>query len=132
MPIGLTLPFARSTGSLGYLQATETELDAVKQNLTSLLVTNWGERVMNYYFGCNLIEFLFSSLRNSELKQRIADRILEQVAKWLPFVNVDSLNVIFPEDDDTGSVPPNGIMVMLKFSLASRPDLSDSLSQVIS
>lgn len=131
MAIGLTLPFARSTGSLGYLEYTSTELSAVKQNITSLLVTNWGERVMNYYFGCNLIEFIFSSAKNSELKQRMADRILEQVEKWLPFVNIDSLNVIFPEDDESGSVPENGVMVTMVFSLSNRPDLTENISQIV-
>jgi phage baseplate assembly protein W len=128
MPIGLTLPFARSTGSVGYFEFTEDELQAVHQNLMSLLVTNWGERVMHYNFGCNLVEFLFEP-RTRELRERIGDRILSQVTTWVPFISVDVLNVFFTEDDP--AVPENGIGVRIEFRLTSRPDLGSVFSHVL-
>ena len=95
MAIGFTFPFAKSTGSIGYLETTNTELAAVEQNFKSLLLTNWGERVMHADFGCNLIEFLFEQQVNNELQERIGDRIVSQVNKWMPFVSIDKLNLIF-------------------------------------
>ena len=94
MPIGLTLPFKISSGSLGYFETTEDEFDAVSNDIHSILVTNWGERVMHYNFGCNMREFLFEPISRVEMRQKIADRILSQMAMWLPFVTIDELNII--------------------------------------
>lgn len=122
MAIGLTLPFAQSTGSVGYFEFTSDEYTAIQQNLKSLLVTNWGERVMHYNFGCNLREFIFEPIRGRDLKERIADRVLSQVNMWLPFVSVDELNIVLAEDDP--SVPENGIGVRIIFRISSRPDFA--------
>lgn len=127
---GFTLPFARSTGSLGYFEATRNEIDAIKANLTSLLVTNWGDRMMHYRFGCNLIEFLFENRRDIELKNRIADRIITQVNTWMPFLNVDELNIFF--SDDEPSLSEHSIGIRIAFKLNNRPDLTGLLSFVAS
>lgn len=127
---GFTLPFARSTGSLGYFDVTRNEVDAIKANLTSLLVTNWGERFMHYDFGCNLIEFLFDNRKDSELKNRIADRIITQVGKWMPFLAVDQLNIFFNTDDPSLSEQTIGIRIA--FRVKSRPNLTGILSFVAS
>ena len=124
MPIGFTLPFLKSTGSLGYLEFTSDEMSAVRSNLKSLLLTNWGERVMHYNFGCNLIEFLFEQPSNST-KSRIADRITSQVSKWIPYVNIQELNILYNSDD--GSVPDQAIAIRIKFNLSYKPDLSSVL-----
>ncbi len=128
MPIGLTLPFARTTGSVGYLEFTSDEFAAIHQNLRSLLVTNWGERVMHYKLGCNLIEFLFEP-RVTELRDKIADRVISQLATYMSFVVVDELVILFSEDD--GAVPENGIGVHIKFRLTSRPDFSSIFNHII-
>ncbi len=129
MAIGFTLPFARSSGSIGYFQSTTDELDAVKQNLRSLLLTNWGERVMHFYFGCNLREFLFTNVKDESLKEQIASRILEQVGKWMPFVGIETLNIQFTRDDP--SILENQIYISIKFRLSSRPDFSEILNETV-
>jgi phage baseplate assembly protein W len=129
MPFGFTLPFTASTGSVGYFQMTEDEVSAVKQNLRSLLITNWGERPMRYTFGCNLREFLFDQ-KTEELRSRINDRILTQVAAWMPFVSVENVQVFFSGEVEL--VPENGVGLRIIFRLASRPDLSNILDIVVS
>lgn len=126
MPIGFTFPFTKTSGSVGYFETTEDELEAVKQNIRSLIMTNWGERVMHYYFGANLIEFLFTNDRSGELRAKIADRILNQISTWMPFVIVDELNVIFPEDDPL--IPEHVIRIDMSFRLSNRPERSSFLS----
>lgn len=129
MAIGFTLPFARSTGSLGYLQTTATELEATAHNLRSLILTNWGERVTHYNLGCNLREFIFDP-RTLELKEKIADRLLSQVAAWLPFVSIDDLQILF--DKEAPSVPKNGILIRIKFSLLQNPGNQMTLNLPVS
>jgi len=124
MPIGLSLPFAKSTGSLGYLSSTDTELQAVQADILSLLLTDWGERPMQYYFGCNMSEFVFEQ-KTDDLKQQIASRIISQVGKWLPFIKLDELNILYGSDD--GSIGENSLKVKMRFSFASRTDLRGTL-----
>ena len=128
MPIGFTLPFIKSSGSIGLFETTADELDAARQNLKSLLLTNWGERPMHFHFGCNVIEFLFNPGREEELKAAIADRINDQVSKWLPYLRLIDLNIIFHEDDP--KVPDNGIGVFMRYVMVSRPDVLQSLFHV--
>lgn len=120
MSIGLTIPFQQSTGSIGYFRVTQDEFEAIKNNLHSLLTTNWGERVLHYNFGCNLREFIFEPKRGEELKIRIADRINSQVALWMPFIKLDELNILFTED--SGKIPENGIGVQMAYRLLRKPE----------
>ena len=129
MPIGYTLPFSKSSEEVGYFVTTSDEISAVKEDLKSLLLTNWGERVNHYYLGCNFKEFLFENIHPSELKSRIGDRILSQVDTWLPFLAIENLNVNLTEDDS--SIPENGVGIRIDFRLIAKPDLSSRLEIVV-
>jgi phage baseplate assembly protein W len=128
MAIGLQLPFAITTGSIGWLDTSNSEIEAVGYNVKSLLLTNWGERPMHYNMGCNLIEFLFEPV-TQDLRQRVGDRIISQLQLWLPYVSVSTLNVVFSSEDL--SLPEESIGVYLKFFLNSRPNLSNVVNLVV-
>lgn len=110
MSIGFNFPFQPSTGSLGYLEVTEDVAAAIRANLRSLLLTNWGERVMHVDFGCNLREFLFEA-RTRSLQPRIADRVKSQISRWMPYLTLRVLNVIFSDEDP--SLSENGFRIHL-------------------
>ncbi|MHA1952191.1 MAG: GPW/gp25 family protein [Candidatus Thorarchaeota archaeon] len=129
MAIGFSFPFSITTGSLGYFNVTVDELSAIEADIKSLLLTNWGERVMHFDFGCNLREFLFEQRNDSELKLRIADRITAQFDKWLPFVKVQELNILF--SDERPEIPENGIGIAIKYRLDSKPDLQGQTSFIV-
>ncbi len=129
MPIGFTVPFQNATGSLGIFHVTEDEFDALNNDIRSLLITNWGERVMHYNFGCNLREFLFEQKRNEELKARIAERVTTQFDMWLPFLRVVQLNILFTEDRP--DIAENTIGVSIVYELESKPDLQGRASFIV-
>lgn len=129
MPIGFSFPFQVSTGSLGYFECTNDELSAIAQNLRSLMVTNWGERVMNSNFGFNMIEFIFEQARDDELKSRIADRAIDQVKTWMPYLELETLNVLFQSDDP--SLDPNEMRLSIGFKLVDRPDVGGTVTEII-
>ncbi len=118
MPFGVTFPFALSTGSLGYLEPTNDLVAALRSNVTSLLLTNRGERVMHVDFGCNLREFLFEQ-KTSSLQARIADRIKTQLGKWMPFLTVVGLFITFSEAD--ASIPDPGFRINLELVYGNIP-----------
>lgn len=127
MPYNFTLPFRLSTGS-GYFEVTEDILSAVASNIRSVLMTNWGERPMNYTFGCNLIEFLFEQ-RGDGLRRRIADRILSKIAEYVPYIDIVELNVLFSTDDV--NVKENQMVIRLAFKLTEDPSKAGTIVQVL-
>ena len=121
MAFSLTYPYVRSTGSIGFLESTNTVLDAIKSSLKNLISTNWGERYFSFTFGWNLAEFLFEN-KTENLKEKIIDRGESQTRKWMPFLTIKSINVFFESDDKT--IPDNGIGVLVHFEVTSQPDLN--------
>ena len=130
MPIGFTLPFSKSSGSIGFFETTSSPLAAVQENLKALLLTNKGERVNHYNMGCNLKEFLFENNSPDELRAKIAVRILSQIELWMPFVGIKSLLILTSEDDE--SVTENTIKIKITFYLSSAPDTSSKFDLLVS
>lgn len=118
MSISVTFPFALSTGSVGYLESSESVVDAITSNVRSLLLTNWGERLMHFDFGCNFREFLFEQ-ETSSLKVAIAGRVQSQLAKWMPFLTLQGLFVTFSNEDP--SVPDPGFRIRLEIVYGNVP-----------
>lgn len=114
MPIGFSFPIVQSTGSLGYLEPTDDIVSAIESNVRSLLLTNWGERVMHYDFGCNLVDFLFEP-RSKSLRGAIADRIKSQLSRWMPFLTLAAISVVFPGEDPSVQDPGLGLRLQLTY-----------------
>lgn len=119
MAISFSFPFSPATGSLGYLESTNDIESAIRSNLRNLLVTNWGERVMHYDFGCNMREFLFEPA-TPELRGRIAERIRGQLAKWMPFLVLTELYVVFSGEPGS-STPENGFDIKMRVVYGNVP-----------
>ena len=60
--IGLDLPLHKDVGVQGYFASTKTTVEAVKNNIRNLLLTNRGERVFQPLLGLNLRQFLFEQI----------------------------------------------------------------------
>lgn len=118
MPLSITFPFALATGSIGYLESSDTIVDALRSNVQSLLLTNWGERVMHYDFGCNFREFLFEP-KTGSMKVAIAARVQSQLARWMPFLSLRGLFVTFSGEDP--SIPDPGFNVRLELVYGNVP-----------
>ena len=122
MPIGLTMPLARSTGSAGYFASSDTEIQATYYNLKALLLTNWGERPNHFYLGCNLGEFLFAQ-QTQETKELISQRIEAQVSEFLSYVNLEKIDITFNQD--------HRIIIKVTFSLKSKMNLSNTIEVAV-
>ena len=124
MPIGLTMPLAQTTSSLGYLAFSVKDTEATLYNMKSLVLTNWGERPGHYYLGCNLIEYLFQPI-TEETKDKIVQRIESQVSSWLPYVNMSKLQVTF------GGQEGQEIRVQIVFNIKGQQDLNNILDVTV-
>ena len=99
--IGLDLPIHRSNGVEGYFASTTTTIEAVKNNIRNLLLTEKGERVMQPGIGLSLKRFLFEPVTD-DLLLEVQNNIAENLSFWLPFVSIIKLIVDMDEDYDIG------------------------------
>jgi len=113
--IGITLP-VRITDTA--FAQSYTTLEQVKTNIKSLLLTKKYERVMQPQLGSGLQEVLFQ-FNDDNLASTIEDTIVESLAIWLPYVNID--DIIIEQTDYLKDT--NTVNVSLKFRISNSPNL---------
>jgi phage baseplate assembly protein W len=88
----------------GAYTLNKTYREMVKQNLKNLILTNPGERIMDMNFGAGLRTYFFESMTHNTYPQIAAD-IEEQVKRYMPFVQIDSINFTAGDESaGTGNV----------------------------
>ena len=106
--VGITLPIQR--GNDGYFAQSFRTFDQVRSNLKNLLLTKKGERILQPEFGSGLHDLLFNPA-TEKFEEDLETTINESVAKWLPYIIVEDINVdISKEQTDN-----NQAKVSLKF-----------------
>ena len=106
--VGITLPIQR--GSDGYFAQSFKTFDQIRSNLKNLLLTKKGERILQPEFGSGLHDLLFNPA-TEKFEEDLETTINESVAKWLPYIIVEDINVdISKEQTDN-----NQAKVSLKF-----------------
>jgi len=113
--IGITLPLR--IADVAFEQSYKT-IDQVKTNIKSLLLTRQQERVMQPLLGSGLSALVFD-FNDEELAAKIEDTINESIQRWLPFVNVDSVDV---EQTDVLK-DQNRVNVSLRFTVGDSANL---------
>jgi len=87
LPIGIKTPL-RIAGSDGLLEMHYNLEDQIADNLRNLLLTNWGERLGQYYFGANLKPLTTEFVSQENFDNEAVVRIKAAVERWLPFVDL--------------------------------------------
>ena len=125
--IGIDLPFRKSDGHSGWFESTSSTFDAVRNNIRCLLLTQKGERLMQPSLGLNLKKYLFEPM-TGDLINRIENDIINSFEFWLPFVNVENLEIKFGEDSDIGR---NLIDISLTFNIGRSGNYFDTINVTI-
>jgi phage baseplate assembly protein W len=113
----------KSSNSNGVFSTNYTTLTQAKDNLKNLILTKKGERLMNPDFGCDVWLVLFEQMDGDTIESRIETAILDAVDTWLPYLNLTS--IVFDYDDN--DIDTNRILLDIQFSLASNPNLTESV-----
>lgn len=114
---GIVLPFAR--GKTGYFNQSFSVIDQAKSNLTNLILTKKGERVMVPDFGCDIHGRIFDSADETFVSDIHSD-IESAVADWLPYIRINSIDVTFEEQ-------VRRYHVQVSFSLVNNLAVNDSI-----
>ena len=119
--IGLDLPLHKDVGVQGYFASTKTTVEAVKNNIRNLLLTNRGERVFQPLLGLNLRQFLFEQI-TPDTVFAIQNDIRDTINLWLPFVLIENIQV----DEDKANT--NALVIKVDFRIQKVPNALDSVT----
>jgi phage baseplate assembly protein W len=87
--------------------------EIAKQNLRTLINTKLGERYMLPTYGTNLHTMLFQQ-NNDTTKDDIQEILTRDISYWLPYININEIVVITPDDDPSLT---NEIKITLNYSV---------------
>ncbi len=102
---GINFPFKDSNNGQ-YLQMTVTPEKEVRSNLLHLLLTRKGSRYFLPDFGTRLYEFIFEP-NDIVVWGQIEEEIREGVKKFIPNLDINSINVTSAENDKDSPVNYN-------------------------
>ena len=85
-----------------------------RQNMKMLILTNPGERMMDPGFGVGIAAYLFENNSPSTYR-KIEARIQQQVAKYLPYINLE--DIIFRAEDPLNKQEDNFLGLSISFSI---------------
>ncbi len=123
--VGLDLPIARQPGDQGgYFATTKTTMDAVKNDIKLLLMTQRGERLFQPFLGMNIRRFLFEQITDDTAIE-IENDIVDTFQTWLPFVQLQDINV------DLGDQDKNTIKINVTFNIRNAPTDLQSVGVVL-
>lgn len=117
--------FQYPTNGGSIFEPTYTSYEAAKTNLRNLLLTAKGERIMQPEFGTGLHELIFEQI-GDDFEDRLVDTITESVNFWLPYINIDEINVELTDE----MKDKNQVGMDIKFSVGDNVE-TDSVTFTI-
>ena len=106
---GLTFPLRYKAGSTGFFPRAKNVIEQASSNIKNLLLTIPGERVAQPNFGCELTSLIFEP-QEEGLEERIETAIEEALAQWLPYVTINTIDVVLSPND-------NQVLVNIEFNV---------------
>lgn len=109
----------------GLFKLNKTAVDAVKQNFKMLLLTEEGEKIMDTNFGVGLRKQLFENF-SFQTSQNIRERIIQQTAKYLPFIKITRIDLGDSQISDSALIDQNELQISIEYQIEPL-NLSDKL-----
>ena len=127
--VGIDLPIRRGDEKDGWMASTSTTIDAVKNNIRNLLNTERGERFFQPNLGIGLRRYLFQQITN-DVTLQIQNEIVDTIGAFLPFVEVQDIQVKTSNNDE--SVNVNTFSVNVLFNIKQSPNILESVEIAVS
>ena len=116
--LGLTLPVRG--GSVGYFNTAYLAFEQIKSNLTNLILTKKGERIMLPTFGCDIHNLVFEHITD-DIKANAKGAIQSAVQQWMPFVTINDIQ--FQKDENN-----NRVYIKLVYSLSAGTNQANTIT----
>lgn len=86
LPIGIKTPLEFDADGHGLLAMHTDIKEQIADNFKNMVLTNWGERLGNYFFGANLRPLLADYSHKDNFDNEAMIRINTAVTRWMPFI----------------------------------------------
>lgn len=111
MAEGLAVALPLTIDSIDGAYKLHKDLEGMaNQNLKMVILTAPGERIMEPEFGVGTRRFLFEQAIQGNVSV-IRDRISEQVGRYLPYIELNELNVYISDNS------PSTLAIVIKYSI---------------
>lgn len=111
VPIGIKTPIDFDYSGNGLLQMHTEIKDQIADNLRNLILTNWGDRLGNYFFGANLKPLMTDFSHKDDFDNEAMVRINTAITKWMPFVTPVAYESFFDNQNNTSTAINKLILV---------------------
>ena len=97
-PAGIVTPVTFNDGNDGILKTRFGTADQIKDNFRNLILTNKGERLGRYDYGCDLRRMVTELNSFEEFEQEIMKNISNSAKKYMPVIDLESFNSEYNDD----------------------------------
>ena len=109
LPYGIKTPLSLGDGRSGIFTMNFDPLSQIEDNLKNLILTNHGERLGNYSYGCNLRSLTTELTSRDDYDQMAMERISSAIRKFMPFVELSTFTSDFGGADSATAGPSQGV-----------------------
>lgn len=99
-PAGIVTPVTFNDGSDGIIKTRFNPADQIKDNFRNMILTNKGERLGRYDYGCDLRRMVTELNSFEEFEQEIMKNILNSTKKYMPMIDLESFNSEYNNDTE--------------------------------
>ncbi len=111
-PVGIKTPVELGMGRSGIFQMNFNSIDQVADNLKNLVLTNFGERLGNYYYGANLRPLTAEVSNQEDFDAEAMLRIQTAVRNFMPYVELETFNSNFDKFSRPTEGSSSGISII--------------------
>ena len=119
-PIGIVTPIELGEGRSGIFQMHFNSHKQVADNFKNLILTNWGERLGNFYYGANLRPLTAELTSQDDFDSEAMLRVQTAVRNFMPFIELGTFNSNLDKSIDPTGGGANGISTIsltIKYSV---------------
>ena len=97
-PAGIVTPVTFNDNDDGIIKTRFSASDQIKDNFRNLVLTNKGERLGRYDYGCDLRRMVTEINSFEEFEQEIMKSISNSTKKYMPMIDLDSFDSEYSDD----------------------------------
>jgi len=125
----INLKFPLKSYRRGFFQGNTDTVEAVRENIKSLLLTTKGERVMHAGLGTNIPILqgqLFEQITKNESFENIRMEIENAIQTYLPYIQI--IDIRMTTQDEEPELGNNKIRISMDYSISDQSALVDTIN----
>ena len=99
-PAGIATPLTINDGTDGIFALNKTAESQIKDNFRNLILTNKGERLGRYDYGCDLRRLVTELSSFEDFEQKVMENISLSASRYMPMIDLESFSSDYNNDTE--------------------------------